>query len=81
MQIDMKFWKFVAGEIAPFFIVAVGLIDIWFLPKPFDLLLSLILVLYCGFMACKNFYDVMRLRYEIKLTQQQRTWDMLKDKK
>jgi hypothetical protein len=81
MQIDVNFLKFVARETAPFMIFLTCLIAIWFLPEPFDLLLSLILMMYFGFMACKAFYGVMRLRYEIKLTQQERSWNILKDKK
>lgn len=80
MNIDTKFLKFALRETMPILLFTAGTALVFILPKPYSVWLgSLMLsVIAVGFLM--YYVDMLRFRFECRQREQQRSWEILKDK-
>jgi hypothetical protein len=81
MNIDVKFWKFVAREIAPLLCFIISIVVIVAVPKPYSIITAVFIGIISTVFALRSFYDFMRSKYEFYLYTQEKTWNVLKDTK
>lgn len=81
MNIDRDFCKFVIKEITPLILFVGAFLLHFVLPKPWNLIVLLVLFCYSAKELCKITYSMMRFRYELHLKNKEKVWNALKDTK